>query len=102
MIINLSPREQEIMSLVIKGYSNKYIAENLFLTEQTVNVYLNKIYNKYCIEADNTYNRRVRAAFIFNLDKIFKTVLNITEKGEIIQKSIKELEDEYIGGSDEY
>lgn len=42
----LSTREQEIFSLLSEGASNKEIAEQLFLSEGTIRVYLSGIYNK--------------------------------------------------------
>ena len=42
----LSAREQEIFSLLSEGASNKEIAEQLFLSEGTIRVYLSGIYNK--------------------------------------------------------
>ncbi len=42
----LSAREQEIFSLLSAGASNKEIAEQLFLSEGTVRVYLSAIYSK--------------------------------------------------------
>lgn len=43
---DLSPREQEIFSLLSEGASNKEIAEQLFLSEGTIRVYLSGIYSK--------------------------------------------------------
>jgi len=42
----LSAREQEIFSLLSAGASNKEIAEQLFLSEGTIRVYLSAIYSK--------------------------------------------------------
>ncbi|KOY84195.1 LuxR family transcriptional regulator [Lysinibacillus macroides] len=42
----LSAREQEIFSLLSEGASNKEIAEQLFLSEGTIRVYLSGIYSK--------------------------------------------------------
>jgi len=42
----LSVREQEIFSLLSAGASNKEIAEQLFLSEGTIRVYLSAIYSK--------------------------------------------------------
>lgn len=43
---DLSAREQEIFSLLSAGASNKEIAEQLFLSEGTIRVYLSGIYSK--------------------------------------------------------
>jgi DNA-binding NarL/FixJ family response regulator len=42
----LSPREDEIVSLVARGFKNKEIAEKMFITEQTVKNHLHKIFDK--------------------------------------------------------
>lgn len=42
----ISPREQEIIDQVYKGYSNKKIADVLFVTEKTVKFHLTNIYKK--------------------------------------------------------
>lgn len=43
---SLTPREQEIYSLLLDGLSNREIAKQLFLSEGTVRVYLTNIYSK--------------------------------------------------------
>jgi DNA-binding NarL/FixJ family response regulator len=46
-IINrLSKREKEIISLVAKGYTNKKIADTIFISEPTVRNYISSIYAK--------------------------------------------------------
>jgi DNA-binding NarL/FixJ family response regulator len=46
-IVNrLGNREKEILNLVVKGYSNKKIADALFLSEPTVRNYISSIYAK--------------------------------------------------------
>ena len=42
----LSSREQEVLQQIAKGYSNKEIAQNLFIAEQTVKNYVSVIYSK--------------------------------------------------------
>ena len=43
---NLTPREEELIKALATGSSNKEIAEQLFLSEGTVRVYLSKVYKK--------------------------------------------------------
>jgi DNA-binding NarL/FixJ family response regulator len=43
---NLSPREEEILHLVAKGYHNKEIADQLSISVETVRVHLRNIYEK--------------------------------------------------------
>ena len=44
--IQFSDREKEVAILVAKGYSNKKIAEQLFISEGTVKNYISEIYSK--------------------------------------------------------
>lgn len=53
----LSNRETEVILLVMEGYGDKKIAEELGITLQTVKVYLRRIYSK--LGVDN----RTHAAF---------------------------------------
>jgi DNA-binding NarL/FixJ family response regulator len=43
---NLTPREQDVLHLLIKGYTNKEIANDLFISEKTVKSHLNKVFKK--------------------------------------------------------
>ena len=42
----LTPREQDVLNLLIKGFTNKEIANDLFISEKTVKSHLNKIFKK--------------------------------------------------------
>jgi two-component system response regulator DegU len=42
----LTPREQDVLRLLIKGSTNKEIANGLFISEKTVKSHLNKIFKK--------------------------------------------------------
>jgi DNA-binding NarL/FixJ family response regulator len=42
----LSPREREILDLVVQGSTNREMAKALFITETTVKVHLRHIYEK--------------------------------------------------------
>ncbi len=53
------------MLLAAKGYSKKYIAEKMYISETTVSTHLVNIYEKYGINKDKTYDQRTRAAFLF-------------------------------------
>jgi len=41
-----TPREQDVLSLLINGSTNKEIGNNLFISEKTVKSHLNKIFKK--------------------------------------------------------
>jgi DNA-binding NarL/FixJ family response regulator len=43
---DLSPREQEVLELLARGYLYKEIAESLAISVQTVNTYIRRIYEK--------------------------------------------------------
>ena len=57
----VSPRELDVISLVAKGYSNKEIAEAMFLSEGTVRNYLSAILDKLELR-----DRTQLAVFYFN------------------------------------
>ena len=42
----LTKREREILSMVAEGYTNRQIAELLFISEGTVKNYISSIYDK--------------------------------------------------------
>lgn len=43
---SLTPRELEILQLVVAGYTNKAIAAQIFISEKTVEFHLDHIYTK--------------------------------------------------------
>jgi predicted ATPase/DNA-binding CsgD family transcriptional regulator len=56
--IDLTPREQDILNLLCQGYSNKAIAEHLFLAPSTVKWYNNQIFIKLGV------NNRIQAVLV--------------------------------------
>jgi DNA-binding CsgD family transcriptional regulator len=50
---NLSPREQEVLPLLVQGASNKELSERLFISVNTVKTHLRNIYAKF--EVKNRY-----------------------------------------------
>lgn len=46
VIAKMCTREKEILSLIAKGYSNKRIADELFISDPTVRNYISRIYAK--------------------------------------------------------
>jgi len=44
--LNLTPRELEIIQCLVKHYSNKQIADTLFISERTVETHRKNIYRK--------------------------------------------------------
>lgn len=47
----LSPREQEVLAALVKGLSNKEIAETLFISEATVKLHISNIYRKLGVKS---------------------------------------------------
>jgi len=43
---HLTKREDEVVKLIIQGYSNKQVSEKLFISEKTVKSHLNNVYKK--------------------------------------------------------
>ena len=43
---DLTPRELEILQLIVVGYTNKAIAAEIFISEKTVEFHLDHIYTK--------------------------------------------------------
>lgn len=62
--IPLSPRETEIVCLIVGEHSSKEIAQVLFISEETVKTHRKKILQKLCVR--NTAGI-VREAFLQNL-----------------------------------
>jgi DNA-binding NarL/FixJ family response regulator len=56
---NLSDRENEVLSFVVKGYHDKEIAEKLFLSSETVRTHLRNIYKKLNVRS------RTEAAMLY-------------------------------------
>ena len=50
---NLSKKEKEVVSCLIKGMSNSEIASELFVSEQTIKTHLYNIYLKYDVSSRN-------------------------------------------------
>lgn len=48
---SLSPREQEVLGTVVKGLSNKEIAEYLFISETTVKLHISNVYRKLGVKS---------------------------------------------------
>ena len=48
---NLTPREREIAEMILKGYSNEEIAEDLSITISTTKKHVYNIFNKYHVKS---------------------------------------------------
>jgi DNA-binding NarL/FixJ family response regulator len=61
----LTPREQEILTLVAQGRSNKSIADGLGITAKTIEGAISVIFSKLGLEEDARDNRRVLAVLAY-------------------------------------
>ncbi|MEE6449258.1 response regulator transcription factor [Gottfriedia acidiceleris] len=50
-IIELTHREKEVLTALVKGVSNKEIAEELYISERTVKIHINKIFKKMNVKS---------------------------------------------------
>lgn len=62
---SLSPRELEVLSLVAQGKSNAAVAEDLFITERSVEKHTASIFTKLGLAEEPSINRRVKAVVLF-------------------------------------
>ncbi len=59
----LSPREEQVLLLLVRGFPNKEIASRCALSVETVKEYLKNIYNKI-----GTHGRTALLALLFGTD----------------------------------
>lgn len=64
-IDELSPREQEVLSLIAEGDNNAAIAERLVLSEGAVAKHINSIFSKLHLGEEPDVHRRVKAVLLW-------------------------------------
>ena len=64
-LIELTPRELEILSFVARGHSNQAIADELVLTKRAIEKHINAIFLKLGLHDALDVSRRVKAALIY-------------------------------------
>jgi DNA-binding NarL/FixJ family response regulator len=64
-LAQLSPREREVLALVAEGFSNKAVAERLFVTDRTVEAHMAQVFSKLGIDESPESHRRVLAVLTF-------------------------------------
>jgi DNA-binding NarL/FixJ family response regulator len=64
-LATLTPREQEVLSLVAEGLSNHAIAARIFLSERTVEAHVTQIFQKLQLYESADQHRRVLAVLTF-------------------------------------
>jgi DNA-binding NarL/FixJ family response regulator len=64
-LVELTPRELEILSEIAQGKSNQAIADQLVLSKRAVEKHINAIFLKLDLTRDEDVSRRVKAALIY-------------------------------------
>lgn len=65
LLEGLTPRENEVLALMARGWSNAAIAQRLFLSERTVETHISSIFSKLGMIESPDGNRRVRAILTY-------------------------------------
>ncbi len=66
--VGLTPRRQEVLSMMAKGYNNSAIAENLVLGTKSVENYINAIYQELHLGHNGSLHPRVQAVLTYIRD----------------------------------
>ncbi|MEU7619111.1 response regulator transcription factor [Micromonospora rifamycinica] len=64
-LLELSPREHEVLTLMAQGRSNAAIAARMFVTEKTVSKHSNNIFTKLGLKPSEDNNRRILAVLAY-------------------------------------
>jgi DNA-binding NarL/FixJ family response regulator len=64
-LLGLTDRETEVLSLLAQGFTDKSIADRLFMSVRTVEVHIGSIFRKLELPNGPELNKRVRAALWF-------------------------------------
>jgi DNA-binding NarL/FixJ family response regulator len=64
-IDELTPREQEVLTLMAEGRSNSAIAKELFVTDKAVDKHTNNVFRKLGLTQSSDDNRRVLAVLTY-------------------------------------
>ena len=64
----LTPRQQEVLGMMAKGYNNAAIAEKLVLGTKSVENYINAIYQELALSHDHSLHPRVQAVLSYIRD----------------------------------
>lgn len=64
-LVNLTPKQQEVLELIAEGYNNTAIADKLSLSEKSVETYINVIYRELDLTNEPDINARVKATLFF-------------------------------------
>jgi DNA-binding NarL/FixJ family response regulator len=61
----LTPREREVLGELATGFSNRNVAQRLFLSQRAVEKHINSIFAKLELTIDDSVDRRVKAVLMF-------------------------------------
>ena len=64
-VARLTPRQQEVLELIAQGYNNAAIAEQLILSEKSVETYINAIYQELHLSNEPDIHARVKATLFY-------------------------------------
>jgi DNA-binding NarL/FixJ family response regulator len=64
-LLELTPREREVLAEIAEGKSNAAIAESLVLTKRAVEKHINSIFTKLGLSDADDVSKRVKAALMF-------------------------------------
>lgn len=65
MLTDLTAREQQILRLLVMGYSNRQLAEKLYISISTVKAHMQQILST--LKVDNRVQAAIVAAYIFGV-----------------------------------
>ena len=63
-LARLTPRQHDVLELIAQGYSNGAIADELSLTERSVETYVSVIYQELGVSGEREINARVKATLM--------------------------------------
>jgi len=64
-VARLTPRQQEVLKLIAEGHNNAAIAQRLFLSERSVETYINSIYQELNLSNEPYIHARVKATLAY-------------------------------------
>ena len=65
LVARLTPRHQAVLELIAQGYNNATIAQQLRLSEKSVESYINIIYQELGIAKEPDIHMRVKASLLY-------------------------------------
>jgi len=65
LLLNVTPREREVLTLMAQGYSNQAIADKLVVTVRAVEKHVTSLFDKLRLPATSETHRRVLAVLVF-------------------------------------